>query len=112
MPAHLTAREQVLLDELLRARKPATHAMARINRLRARHGIPPISLCSVARFFRGATHRRGTQERRGRPKVLARQDVRAMEQARVRLLKEASKPGRAHRVTHADIQKEAGLQGT
>ena len=35
-----------------------------------------------------------------------------MEQARVRLLKKATKLGRVHRVTHADIQKEAGLQGT
>ena len=112
MPAHLTVGEQVLLDRLMRARKPPSHAMARINRLRARRDVPPISLCSITRFFRGATHRRGMQERRGRPKLLARQDVRAMEQARVRLLKKAAKPGRANRVTHADIQKEAGLQDT
>ena len=94
----------------MRARKPASHARARVNRFRAAHGIPPISLCTISRFFRGATHRRGMQERRGRPKLLARQDVKAMEEARKRMLKNAAKPGSVRRVTHVDIQKEAGLQ--
>ena len=109
MPTHLTTRELALLDQLVRARKPAIHARARINRLRAARGISPISLCTVRRFFRGATHRRGLKERRGRPSLLRPKDVKSMEQARLRLLKEAAKPGKKRRVTHDDVQQEAGL---
>ena len=111
MPAHLTTKEQVLLDQLVRTHQPASHARARINRLRTARGTPPISLCTVRRFFRGATHRRGRKERRGRPSLLGRKDVKSLEKARLRLLKEAGKVGKnKHRVTHEDVRKEAGLQ--
>ena len=110
MPTHLTTHEQALLDQLVRARKPASHARARINRLRAARGISPISLCTVRRFFRGTTHRRGLKERRGRPSLLRPKDVKSLEQARLRLLKEAAKPGKKRRVTHDDVQQEAGLR--
>lgn len=110
MPTHLTVREQSLLEKLTRTRKSTIHARAHVNRLRAARGIPPISVSTIARFFRGATHRRGMQERRGRRKLLKRVDVRTMEQARLRLLKQAAKPGNIRRVTHEQVQEEAGLQ--
>lgn len=110
MPAHLTVCEQSLLEKLTRARKSTIHVRAHVNRLRAARGIPPISVSTIARFFRGETHRRGMQEHRGRRKLLKRVDVRTMEQARLRLLKQAAKPGKIRRVTHEQVQEEAGLQ--
>ena len=107
MPAQLTHKEQWALGVSLRGGKSVTEATAQINKQRTRKGIEPVASCTVYRFTRGATHKRGAPERRGRHVVLSRKDISDLDKARKRLLKRADGQ---HTVTYQSIQEEAGLQ--
>jgi hypothetical protein len=107
MPVQLTAQEQVLVERTVRnGRGTAAQALAKINRARTKTGIEQITKASVYRFINGTTHVRGQDDTRGRPKILTKGDIRRLDQARKRLLKEADGE---YQVKWQDVQNEAGL---
>ena len=93
--------------KVVRCRKGSpTDAWRAVNRARERKGVSGVDKSAVHRYVRGETHRRGQQETRGRKRALSARQVRSLDTARVRLLRKADND---HRVTYADVQKEAGL---
>ena len=108
MPAQLSVPEQNLIDKMVRQeQKSGKAAFGEINRRRMRKGIEVVDKSAVYRFIGGETHRRGVEETRGRKKALSKEDGRALEKARIKLIKKAKGE---KRVTHAQVHEAAGLQ--
>ena len=104
----LSIRDQLWLEKALRkfgATVSAVHSEFNSTR---RAGQAPVSRSTVQRFAAGKTHRRGSVEKRGRKRVLKAVHVRQLQQARVRLVRRVDNE---ERITYADVQKEAGLEG-
>ena len=105
----LALKERATIDRLIRQEKASpTEAWRRINRDRRRHGVVEVGKCAAHRYARGATHKLGATETRGRNKVLDDGDIKSLDKARVRLIKAADNE---YQVTWADVVKEAGLEG-
>ena len=105
----LQPAEQNAIDKIMRCeRGSATDALKAVNEARRRNGVAPVHKSSVHRYVRGVTHKRGRAETRGRKRALSPLQVRALNGARLRLLKRSDND---HQVLYADIQEEAGLSG-
>ena len=83
--------------------------LALLNSTREARGETPIEKSTVDRFIRGETHVRGAPEMRGRPNQLTRQDIRKLQQARRRLIRNADSE---EQVTWQDVLDEAALEAT
>ena len=72
MVAHLTEIEKAQVDRCTRRNKgTVTEAWEAVNRRRARQfRTEPITRGPVYRYVRGMTHKRNTEETRGRPKLV------------------------------------------
>ena len=87
---HLQPAEEALINKtILKNRGTPTDAWRAVNKSRAQKGIRELGKDAVHRFCNGDTHARGRSETRGRKRSLSTADVRALEQARKRLLKKA-----------------------
>ena len=107
--AQLSQKERITIDGMIRREKAsATEAWRRINRDRVRLGVPEVGKSAVHRYARGVTHKLGAEENRGRKHALNEANIKALEQARLRLIKKADNE---YRVTWANIVSEAGLEG-
>ena len=105
----LTQAELNHIDKVVRHQKgPATVALNEINKKRIKAGMRPVEKSCVHRYVKGETYSGATKETRGRKRALAKADVRRLDQARRRLLREADND---HRVTYSDVMEEAGLEG-
>ena len=103
----LTQAERVTIDRLiLQDKSTPTEALDHINAARRRRKEPEVGKGSVHRYVKGLTHKLGAVEKRGRKRSLSPRDVRALDQARRRLIKKANNNVR---VTHADVVEEAGV---
>ena len=104
---HMTIAEQVTVDTMLRQEKATIKdAWKRISADRKAQKIQPLHISNVYRFANGLTHKRSSQETRGRKRALSRSDVRALDKARRTLLQEADSE---YRVTYDDVSKKSGL---
>lgn len=103
----LTQAERLQVDLIMRRDPNPMHALRTVNKARRKHGIADAHKSSIYNYINGKTHRPRNKDPRGRKKILKRADVRKLQQARLRLIKQANSE---RRVTHADVQKEAGLQ--
>ena len=107
--AQLSQKERITIDGMIRREKAsATEAWRRINRDRVRLGVPEVGNSAVHRYARGATHKLGAEEHRGRKHALNEANIKALDKARLRLIKKADNE---YRVTWANIVSEAGLEG-
>ena len=97
------------MDRLFRLqKKTAAQALAALNTARRRKNIAPLSICTVYRYKGGTTHRRNAIEKRGRKRALSNRDAKALDQARLRLIRGANN---SKRVTWSDVVAEAGYAG-
>ena len=104
----LTQSECALIDKVIRPKKGTpTDALRRINKARCSKKIRELEDGAVHRYAKGLTHKRNARETRGRKRLLSRQDVRKLDQARRRLIQQADNE---RRVTYDDIIQEAGLE--
>lgn len=87
MAPHLSSREQDLLIKLRGQGVSPQDAHSKLAAIRRRQGIAETKLAVIHRFFRGATHRRGSVETRGRPRKLTNRNVRTMNRVRKALIK-------------------------
>lgn len=109
MDVQLNMKERVAIDRMMRRDKASTaEAWRRISRDRVRLSVAEVGKCAVHRYARGATHKLGAVEKRGRQHVLRNADVWALDKASLRLIKKADNE---HRVTWAHAVKEAGVEG-
>lgn len=105
----LTLAERSQIDAMLRRDKASpTDASRRVNAGRRKRGVRDIGKSAVFRYAAGKTFKLGAEETRGRKRALSKQDIRRLDQARRRLIKNADND---LRVTYAAIVKEAGLEG-
>ena len=105
----LTLAERSQIDAMLRRDKASpTDASRRVNAGRRKRGVREIGKSAVFRYAAGKTFKLGAKETRGRKRALSKQDIRRLDQARRRLIKNADDD---LRVTYAAIVKEAGLEG-
>ena len=103
----LTLNEENLIDQELRKRAAPMDILAKVNAKRQRLEVEPASKQTIYRYVNGDTHRRGRPETRGRKKVLAKRDVRTIDQTRRRLIQKADSQ---ERVTWAQVHKASGLK--
>ena len=109
MVAHLTGMEQDFVKKVVgHQKKSGAHAHRLLSKKREACGQEPLEKTAVYRFLRGETHRRGTSETRGRNKILTNADLRALQQARRRLIKKADNE---ERITWKMVIDEADLEG-
>ena len=86
----LTVAEQEQIRKLSgHEKKKGTDVIKLLNKNRKARRQSFVEKSTVYRFIRGETHVRGVPETRGRHKVLSRSDIRKLQQARRRLLREA-----------------------
>ena len=105
----LTSAERTLVDKLVRTEgKTPTQALRRVNAKRKKENVQEVHKSTVHRFCRGLTHEAGATESRGRKSILSRKDITHLDRTRRRLIQKADNE---HRVTYADVIKEAGLEG-
>ena len=103
----MTVAEQVTVDTMLRQEKASIKEVwLRISADRTKKGIQPLHISNVYRFAKGLTHKRSSEETRGRKRSLSSSDVRTLDKSRRKLLKEADSE---HRVTYTDISTKSGL---
>jgi hypothetical protein len=104
----LTLAERSLIDSMKRSGKSTRDALRRVNKDRVKHDVVrEVSENAVYRYLKGQTHKLGAKEKRGSAKILTKQNIRSLDQARKRLIKRADND---HRVTYAAIIAEAGLE--
>ena len=105
----LTSAERTLVDKLVRTEgKTPAQALRRVNAKRKKENVQEVHKSTVHRFCRGLTHEAGATESRGRKSILSRKDITHLDRTRRRLIQKADNE---HRVTYADVIKEAGLEG-
>lgn len=103
----LTAKEQEQIKKWAGHDKmKGSKIINMLNKNREGRGDTPVEKSTVYRFLRGETHVRGAPETRGRPNILTRQDIRKLQQARRRLIRNADSE---ERVTWQDVLDEADL---
>lgn len=108
MVIRLTEKEQDRIRNLTgRQKKTGAQVAAILARERRARGQEPTDDSSIYRFLRGETHKLGVKEKRGRPKAICPDDIRALQQARRRLVKAADSE---EQVTWADVVAEADLE--
>ena len=89
MAPHLTPAElDSIVQDVARCRA-ATDIHARIARAREACGVPAPQIWAVRRAMRGATHKRGVVETRGRKKALTPAQAKRLNASRLALLKQA-----------------------
>ena len=104
---HMTVAEQVTVDTMLRQEKATVNeAWLRISADRRVQRIRPLHISNIYRFAKGLTHKRSSEEARGRKRALSAADVRTLDAARRKMLKEADSE---FRVTYEDISKKTGM---
>ena len=86
----MTVAEQVTVDTMLRQEHATVKdAWLRISADRKVQRIRPLHISNVYRFAKGLTHKRSSEETRGRKRALSAADVRTLDASRRKLLKEA-----------------------
>ena len=103
----LTLNEENLIDRELRKRGAPMEILTKVNAKRQKLKVELAAKQTIYRYINGDTHRRGRPEKRGRKKILAKGDVRKIDQARRRLIKRASSQ---KRMTWAQIYKASGFK--
>ena len=104
---HLSVKEQRIIEDVIRNEKGSPKdALQRVNASRRRLQIREVCKDAVYRYVKGITHPRGAVEARGRKPALSKADVRALDQARRRLIKRAKN---MRPVTYRDVVEEAAL---
>ena len=74
----LNLKERITIDHLIRRDKAsATEAWRRINRDRVRLSVPEVGKSAAHRYARGATHKLGAAEKRGRKHVFSERGIKA-----------------------------------
>ena len=102
----LTPAERQKIHDILGDNGTPTEALARINGDRCHKKIRPVAPSTVHRFCKGATHKIGKTETRGRKKILTQKHVLKLDRTGRRLIKKANNQ---KMVTYADIIEEADL---
>ena len=84
---HMTVAEQVTVDTMLRQEHATVKdAWLRISADRKVQRIRPLHISNVYRFAKGLTHKRSSEETRGRKRALSAADVRTLDASRRKLL--------------------------
>jgi hypothetical protein len=104
---HLTTEEQIIVDTMLRQEGASVNDIwLRLSADRRADKVKPLHISSVYRFAKGLTHKRSAVETRGRKPALSRSDIRDLDKARRKLLRNADSE---RPITYADISDETGL---
>ena len=96
MGKHFSAAELDRMHKLHAHGVAVIEIHARLSRTRARLGKDGPHLSSVRRALKGSTFKRGRIETRGRPRRLTRRNLRALDQARKRLISKVDGEGEVH----------------
>ena len=102
----LTASELGVIEKVIRKKGTPADALRKINKARRSKKIRELEHGAVYRFAKGLTHKRDAKEVRGRKPSLSKGDVRKLDLARRRLIKQADN---GKRVTWADVITAAAL---
>ena len=109
MVSQMAADEMDLIDEIVRMKgETPTHALRCVNGIRKTQRVRPLGKNAVHRYVGGDTHRRDATETRGRKRALSPADVKRLDRARRRLIKNAKAE---KRVTYGNVVEAAGLEG-
>ena len=96
MPRHLSASDLGRMATWAGQGRTPIQIHAILSRSRVRRGLVPPNLTTIRRALRGATHKRGIRETRGRKSKLTPEQLRRLNLARKRLIREAEGEAEVH----------------
>ena len=86
----MTPKEQGMAIAAAGQVRSANQIFDIIRKMREKDNIEMVDLTNVRRFLRGATHKRGAKETRGRKCIYSRRNVLSMNAARRKFIKKST----------------------